>query len=156
MVQTIKGIQKIKTGEPLDIASGVVDLVSGIANFLPPPASIVTGSISSVFALFSGTPSVSDVVKEEFDSLKTFITDGLEEQKTYIKHAIELSQIDEMIRISQAVLDTLTLKMNFLNAFSDTNVTSLVTSQIRDEMDVFGSISDISLFRITYDDLCKR
>ena len=117
---------------------------------------MITGTIASTFTLFSGTTSVQDVVKTEFASLKTFITEGLEEQKEYTKHLIELSQLDELIRISQSVLDELTLKIQFLNVFFNKDLSSTVSAQIRDEMNVLSQTSQISLFRITYDDMCNR
>ena len=150
------GILKITTGDPMQIASGVVDFVSVIANFMPPPASFITGGISQIFSLFSTTPSVQSVIKEEFKSLKKFITEGLEALKEYTKHIIELSQIDEMIRMSQSVMTELTMKLQFLSVFYEKEITTDISSEIRDELDMLSMQSDITVFKITYDDLCKK
>ena len=47
-------VQKFATGDTQKIVSGCLDLANAAANFLPPPASIVTGSIVGVANIFLG------------------------------------------------------------------------------------------------------
>ena len=150
------GILKMTTGDPMQIASGVLDFASVIANFMPPPASLITGGVSQLLSLFSTTPTVQDVIKEEFQSLKNFIAEGLEAQKEYTKHIVELSQIDEMIRMSQSVMTELTMKLQFMSVFYEKEITAEISSEIRGELDMLSMQSDITIFKITYDDLCKK
>ena len=47
-------VQKFATGDTQKIVSGCLDLANAAANFLPPPASIITGSIVGVANIFLG------------------------------------------------------------------------------------------------------
>ena len=47
-------VQKFASGDTQKIISGCLDLANAAANFLPPPASIVTGSIVGVANIFLG------------------------------------------------------------------------------------------------------
>ena len=52
--------------DALKILSGVADISNAIASFLPPPASVITGTVSSLLNIFgAGGPSTEEVVKEE-------------------------------------------------------------------------------------------
>ena len=66
-----------KTGadKALTIASGVADICSSFAEFLPPPASLVTGMVSNVIGIFISTPSTQEVIKEEMAKQKDFINE---------------------------------------------------------------------------------
>ena len=69
----------------LVIMDGILDFTDAIAQFLPPPASIITGTISSIFKIFvPGPPSTEDVIKEEFEKQKKFIEEKFDEQKKFI------------------------------------------------------------------------
>ena len=76
----------------LRIASGVADIASAVAEFLPPPASIVTGSISSMISIFDSTPSTEDVVREQFAIMKDFMGEKFEEQRQFIDGKFEDQQ----------------------------------------------------------------
>ena len=76
----------------LRIASGVADIASAVAEFLPPPASIVTGSISSMISIFDSTPSTEDVVREQFAIMKDFMGEKFEEQQQFIDGKFEEQQ----------------------------------------------------------------
>ena len=47
-------VQKFASGDTQKIISGCLDLANAAANFLPPPASILTGTIASVANIFLG------------------------------------------------------------------------------------------------------
>ena len=47
-------IQKFASGDTQKIVSGCLDLANAAANLLPPPASIVTGTIASIANIFLG------------------------------------------------------------------------------------------------------
>ena len=47
------------------VVSGVADIVDSIGNFLPPPASLITGPISSIFNIFTAAPSTTEVIKKK-------------------------------------------------------------------------------------------
>ena len=83
---------KNEDGSPdaLAITSGVLDVADSIAQFLPPPASIVTGTLSGIFNIFGGgPPSTEDVIKEEFEELKKFTAEQFEKQRKFIEKKFE-------------------------------------------------------------------
>ena len=79
---------KLCSGDNWKILSGVVDIADAIAQFLPPPASIVTGSISSLLGIFTGEgaqPSTEQIIQEGFEKQKTFIAEKFNEQADFIQ-----------------------------------------------------------------------
>ena len=85
--------------DELKIVSGVSDIANAIAEFLPPPASVVTGSVSRILNIFgAGGPSTEKVVKEEFRKMKQFTTNLFTKQNKLIK-----SQTQEIL---SAINDT--------------------------------------------------
>ena len=94
----LSGIEKFQkfdssasTGENvLNVASGVLDFASAVAEFIPPPASIVTGVLSNVVSFFSGgTPSTEDVIKQEAEKTREFIADVVDQQTVILVDTIE-------------------------------------------------------------------
>ena len=60
-------VSKFVSGEELEIVSGCLDIVNSIAEFMPPPASVLTGTISGIFNMFVGgppDPSTQQVIDE--------------------------------------------------------------------------------------------
>ena len=103
---------KIFSGDGKTIVSGVMDGINTLAKFLPPPASIITESLSGVLEMFGigGGPSTVDVIKEEFQKMKDFtarqfdkqtkfIAGEFADQKKYIKEEFEVQKdfIDQRI-----------------------------------------------------------
>ena len=78
---------KNEDGSPnaLKIVGGVLDITNSIATFLPPPASIITGTISGIFSIFGGgAPSTVDVIKDEFRKMKKFTVEQFAKQRKFI------------------------------------------------------------------------
>merc|ERR1711962_1831690 len=90
-----KFVAASQSDNPEDIAlntmSGILDLSSAIAVFLPPPASIITDTFSGILGLFmpgAGGPSNQDVIdeiNEGFEEQKKLIVSEFEEQSKMIK-----------------------------------------------------------------------
>ena len=60
--------------DPKMIMSGILDIANALAEFVPPPASLITGTISGIFDLFMPKkPSTEDIIKNEFAELKEVI-----------------------------------------------------------------------------------
>ena len=71
----------------LTITSGVLDIVSGLSSFLPPPVSTITPIISEMFNMFlPGPPAMPslEAIKGLFLEQQTFITNEFEKQKAFI------------------------------------------------------------------------
>ena len=70
----IGSVAKFKKGGAMDVVGGILDISNAIAQFLPPPASTITGALSSVFQLFGGRPpSTEDVIKKGFEKQKKWM-----------------------------------------------------------------------------------
>ena len=82
---------KLCSHDGWQIASGVVDIADAIAQFLPPPASIVTGTVSSLLGIFTGEgaqPSTEQIIQEGFEKQKAFISEKFSEQADFIQKEI--------------------------------------------------------------------
>lgn len=68
-------VPKLTSGEPEQIISGALDIVTAVSNFLPPPASVITGTITGIFnSLFGiGGPTVNQMIMDEFAAQNKFI-----------------------------------------------------------------------------------
>ena len=72
--QIAGSVEKFKKGGTWDVMGGILDVGNAISNFLPPPASILTSTVSSIFELIvGGAPSTEDVVKKEFEKQKKYM-----------------------------------------------------------------------------------
>lgn len=82
---------KLLSHDGWKIASGVVDLADAIAQFLPPPASVVTGTISGLLGIFTGEgakPTTEDVIQKGFEEQKAFISEQFSRQAEAIQKEI--------------------------------------------------------------------
>ena len=62
------------------IMSGVLDIANALAEFVPPPASLITGTISGIFGLFvEKGPSTDDLIKQGFQDMKEAIAKQTDE-----------------------------------------------------------------------------
>ena len=89
----------------LTITSGVLDIVSGLSSFLPPPVSTITPIISEMFNMFlPGPPPMPslEAIKGLFLEQQTFITNEFEKQKAFI--ADEFDQFtQELMEFSEDI-----------------------------------------------------
>jgi len=72
----LNAVGKFQEGGAENIIAGGLDVVSAISNFLPPPASIVTGLVTDVFGAIlgiEGGPSVEETIKEEFEEQRKYL-----------------------------------------------------------------------------------
>ena len=102
-------LKKFGEGNTIATISGTLDIVVGISEFLPPPASDFTQMISTLFDMFSGggTPSLKSVILDEFENLKIFIVRELADLRSQIKTIVEKSAMDNLLRIAQGILSDL-------------------------------------------------
>ena len=83
--------------DELKILSGVSDIANAIAEFLPPPVSVITGTVSSILNIFGvGGPSAEEVVKEEFQKMKQFTSDLFIKQNKFIEEKLK-AQTEEIL-----------------------------------------------------------
>ena len=76
----------------LTITSGVLDVMTAVSAFLPPPISTVTPIISGIFGMFLPGPPPSpslEAIKGLFTEQQTFITNEFEKQNDFITEEFE-------------------------------------------------------------------
>ena len=90
-------------GDVKQIISGVLDLVSALSVFLPPPASVITGLVSSIANMFlgGGSTDTATLIEEEFAKQTEVILDQFEKLKDYINNALDDQTLDEMKILAQ-------------------------------------------------------
>ena len=115
----VGAVSKFSSGDAMNIVSGVLDIVSAIADFLPPPASLIANAISSIFNMFvgGGAPSTEDIIKDEFKKQKDFILEEFARQKEFIKDLVQQEIMGGFLRQAQGILDDLQIRFSFINSF---------------------------------------
>jgi len=146
LVKVLGSVKKFESGKPIDVMSGVADIANAVANFLPPPASIVTGAMSTIFGIYAtGSPSTEDVVKEEFKKMKNFteeqfqkqnrfITEKFEKQFENVKEFLNDGEFDDALIAAQAQQKAMDEKLTYLNAdhdYHNDEVTKIITQDIQ-------------------------
>ena len=71
-------------GDGLKIISGCLDITNAIAQFLPPPATVLTGTVSGLFNLFAGGPP-DPTNQQVVDDVKNAINRGFAQQKNFLE-----------------------------------------------------------------------
>ena len=82
---SVDGMSSLDTA--LTITSGVLDVVTAVSAFLPPPVSAVTPIISEIFGMFLPGPPPApslEAIQGLFLEQQTFITNEFEKQKEFI------------------------------------------------------------------------
>ena len=105
-----------KKRDVMNKISGALDIASGLAEFAPPPASIVTGAVSQIFGMFMPSePSTNDIIKEGFAEQKILIKNQFKEQKAFIETEFE-EQTEELKEAINEALDKKSLRDVQINA----------------------------------------
>ena len=94
----VGAVGKFQKGGALDVAGGILDIGNAITQFLPPPASIITGSISSIFNILVGNAPATDPVKEGFEKQKKWMDkkfDGIELKLDNLENRISSLLIEQ-------------------------------------------------------------
>ena len=88
----LTAVNKFQTGDEVQIVSGCLDIANAAAQFLPPPASLVTGTAASVFNLISGAPpdpSNQQVIDEVKNAINATINAGFAKQEKFLQKKFE-------------------------------------------------------------------
>ena len=88
--------------------------------------------------------------------MKNFIVEEFVKQRKYMQHVLEVFTLDELARSSQALLFDLSTKFVFLQSYAGKNLTTDAVTEIRHEVDVMAYGKDMALFRISFDEKCRR
>ena len=95
--------------DPVKIVGGVIDVVDGLGSLVGPPMSAVTGVISQIFSMFTGTttPSTKEIIEKEFKKQKKFIEEEFNKQYDKLKNLMTLTQLEMMKSQTLGTLDAL-------------------------------------------------
>ena len=90
-------------GDAMAIAGGVIDLVNAIAVFLPPPASMITETISSLFNMFTGggTTDTATLIEDGFEKQAELILEQFEAMKDWTGEALDEQTLEEMTFLAE-------------------------------------------------------
>ena len=89
--------------------------------------------------------------------MKDFILEEFLKQRQYFEHLLDVFTLDELTRECQALLFDLSTKFTFLQTFSGKkNLSSEIVNEIRHEVGVMAYGQDMAMFRITFDQKCRR
>ena len=142
------------------IISGVLDVVDGLATFLPAPASIVTGTISSIVGMFfgGGGPSTEEVIKEEFKKQKKFIEEQFSKQEKLFKSLMTQTELESVKAKGLGVLDALQSRYHFIAAYEGlgTCLKDNVVAEITERVEYFMDQSDAASIKHTFDTYCPH
>ena len=89
--------------------------------------------------------------------MKEFILEEFLKNRQYFEHLLDMFTLDELTRECQALLFDLSTKFTFLQAFSGyKNLSSEIVNEIRHDVGVMAYGQDMAIFRITFDQKCRR
>ena len=142
------------------VISGVLDIVDGISAFLPPPASAVTGIVTSVFNLFTdgGGPTTEEVIQEEFRKQKKFIEEQFAKQETVMKTLLTQTELESVKAKALGVMDALLSRFEFISAYEGLGscLKDDAISQITERVEYFMDQSDAYSVKHTFDAICPK
>ena len=95
--------------DPVKIVGGVIDVIDGLGSLVGPPMSAVTGVVSQIFSMFTGTttPSTKEIIEGEFKKQKKFIEEEFNKQYDKLKNLMTLTQLEMMKSQTLGTLDAL-------------------------------------------------
>ena len=143
----------------LKVIDGVLSILDGLSNFLPPPASAISGVITSVFGMFvgGGGPSTQQVVKEEFAKQKRFIEEQFLKQEKVIEQLLTKTELERVKSKSLGVLDALNSRYEFIEAYEGLGncLKDEVIAEITNRVEYFMDESDVLTIKHTFDQKCS-
>ena len=144
--------------DPLKATEGVLNVVSGISELLPAPASMVTGLISSVFNLFTGGggPSTEQVIKDEFKKQKEFIEKEFEKQRNFMEKLWTKTELESFKIKALGIMDSLESRYEFISAYEDIDscLEDNVVAEITQRVEYFLDQSDAYAVKHAFDTKC--
>ena len=164
VTSVISAVDKFKTGDALNVVSGVLDITNAIAAILPPPASIVTETLSGILGMFMpgaagpDNQAVIDEIKEEFEQQNEFIAQKFAEQKIFIQKQfdeaveeiqdfISLEHLKEIQTQSVAVLDYLQEKQAYLDRIDPNYLNEDELTRVTNDLQIMDNTKDTSIIR---------
>ena len=168
-------VGKFSSGDAMQIASGVLDVANAVAQFLPPPASIVTGVASGIFGMFmpgAGGPEAEEqkidvvgemeemfkkqnqVIAEEFKKQKKFILEQFEKAVGDIKEYSSIKHLKDAKTSSIAILDYIEEKQAYLFKIDAFNMTENELTRITSDLQFMDNTKDISVIRNVFLEDC--
>ena len=85
-------------GDTWQLVSGVLDIFNALTAFLPPPASMIIGSITGIANMFigGGSTDTTALIQNEFSQQTRLILEQFQKMKKVLKKKLEQQALDEM------------------------------------------------------------
>ena len=103
----LTAVTKFQSGNEIQVVSGCLDIANSIAQFLPPPASLVTETVSGIFNLFAGGPP-DPSNQQVIDEVKNAINKGFAHQRNFLEK--KFAEHMNLIRVEFAKLENVISK----------------------------------------------
>ena len=140
------------------LVSGVFDIVNEIAEYLPPPISTITGTMSKLFNLFTngGTPSQDQILKDLFASQSKMIKEEFEKQREAFEAMLDASELQTIETKAMGVLDALESRDDFISAYDglETCLSDDVAAEITERVNYFTDQFEIYTISHVFDKKC--
>lgn len=159
--------------DTVTIISGCLDICSCIATFLPPPASIITESLSNLVNIFlpgTSVPSNTDVINTldtKFAEQENFIRNAFNEQKSYIARMFDALEgynedlfnkefLREMKTDGLALLEMIQEKYDYILPHANSELTVDQALDLDQHGDVLGSTYEAARIKYAFSDRCPE
>ena len=163
----------------LTITSGILDITNAISTFLPPPASLITSTVSGILNMFGlgggGGPSnekVIDEVKKGFEEQKNFIQEEFQKQKEFIEkkfmeqaglikdefaknQRIEFEEfVQDMNIFASSLLEEISERFTFIQGFGSVDLNDNEAGKINDIVDILDNTQEVARIRLFIKQKC--
>ena len=170
LATVVSAVDKFQSGtDAATMVSGVLDIASVVAQFLPPPASLITDTALSIVGIFmpgAEGPSnqqvideIKDALDEGFSDQRVFIEEEFEKQREFIEAQFDIAileiedivireKVKEIQTQSIAVLHYIKEKQSWLFDIDDTKaLTSEELTRVTFELQTLDDTKDTSEIR---------
>ena len=139
--------------------SGMLDIVNGVAVLLPPPVSQITGSITSIYNLFTngGSPTQKEIMENLFAEQAKMIKEEFAKQNEAIKVMLDASELQSIETKAMGVLDAIASREEFISAYDglDTCLSDVVAAEITERVNYFTDQAEVYTIRHVFDKKCQ-
>ena len=142
------------------IASGVLDILDGVASIVGPPLSTLSGSVVAVFNLFTngGLPTQQQVMKDLFEEQNKMIKEEFSKTREFMGEVVGQANLEIFEAKAMGILDALKSRYIFIASFDGLEecLSDTVASEVTERVDYFTDQSDIFSIRHYFDMNCPK
>ena len=142
------------------IASGVLDIVNGMAEFLPRPVSTVSATVTKLFNLFTngGSPTQTQILKDAFAKQTEMIKEEFKNQRKAFQTMLDASELQSIETKAMGVLEALSERDEFISAYDglETCLSDTVAAEITERVSYFTDQAEVFTIRHVFEQKCLQ